>query len=85
MGCCCRACEICTVHGESSGSCVLLQDRFDCIGKLGKGGRRHQAEAEKSWEAKSVPVSAFVASPNTTGPDFHFICETEVANWDVVV
>lgn len=72
MGCCCRVCKIPTEHSESSGTCVLLQDRLDYLGKLGKGGRRHQAEAEESG-AKSAPVSTFVPSPNTTGTDSDFI------------
>jgi len=57
---------------ESSVSCVLLQEKLDYIGKLGEGGRRHQAEAAESG-AKSIPVSAFVPSPNTTGVDSDFI------------
>lgn len=55
MGCCCRVCEVSTTHGESSGSCVLLQERLNYVGKLGKGRRRHQAEAEKNRGQSPFP------------------------------
>lgn len=47
--------KIPTEHGKSSGRWVLLQQRLYCVGKLRKGGRRHQAETEKSW-ASQLPT-----------------------------
>lgn len=70
MDCCCAVCKISTKYGDSSGSCVLLQERLSYKGKLSKGGRSYQ---QKLKRVRGV-ISSFVPSPNTTGmdSDFHY-------------
>lgn len=47
MDCCCTVCKILIKYGDSSESCVFLQERLSYIGKPSKWERRHQAEAEE--------------------------------------
>lgn len=43
----CTVCKMPAKYGDASGSYVLLQEKLSYIGKLRKGERRYQTEAEK--------------------------------------
>lgn len=67
MGCCTRVCEIPTEHTKYGGCCVSLQERLGCVGRLDEGGRRHQAEGEKSQGQSLFPCLPLHLSRTTPG------------------